>query len=190
MRAFPQELRSCGASSRDAHARLIGESDSRVVITAEEQVNIVRNELVGDADELTLPVQRVGSVAFIDAWIGWLALGSLGLGALIVVIGVALRPERGEATFALGVFFAALAGALLVLGYLVPLVLLPALSDDPWMGLFSRLATHSRNLTVLLAAGSLAVAVLVVYTTSSRRQRRQGSTPLNMGRYRDDRSWG
>jgi hypothetical protein len=173
----------------DAHRRLIGASDDRVVITAQEQVNIVRNELVGEAASLTLPVQRVGSVAFLDQWLGWIALGSLGLGVLAAIAGTFLRPERGEGTFALGVFFASSAGSLVVFGYLVPLLVLPAFSDDPWMGVFARLANHHRNLTLLVAVACLVVAALIVFGTSSRRERRQHSTPLNVGRYRDERSW-
>ncbi len=173
----------------DAHGRVIGSFDRRVVITAQEQVNIVRNELVGEANPLTLPVQRVSSMAFLHDWLGWVALGALALAVLITIAGVFLRPERGEGTFALGVFFAATAGSLLVFGYLVPLLLLPAFSDDPWMGVFPRLANHHRNVTLLLAVASLVVAALIVFGTSSRRERRQHSTPLNVGRYRDDRSW-
>lgn len=173
----------------DAHGRLIGTFDRRVVITAQEQVNIVRNELVGEADPLTLPVQRVGSMAFLEAWLGWFALAFLGLGALVGLAGILLRPERGEGTFAFGVLLAASAVSLLVFGYLVPLVVLPGFSDDPWMGVFPRLANHHRNLTLLLAVVSLVIAAAVVFGTSSRRERRQHSTPLNVGRYRDERSW-
>ncbi len=173
----------------DAHGRLIGTFDRRVTIDAEEQVTIVRNELVGEESAITLPVQRVGSMAFLHDWLGWFALGTLALAALITIAAVFLRPERGEGTFALGVFFAATAGSLLVFGYLVPLLLLPAFSDDPWMGVFARLANHHRNLTLLLAVASLVIAALIVFGTSSRRERRQHSTPLNVGRYRDERSW-
>lgn len=173
----------------DAHSRLIGASADRVVISAQEQVSIVRNELVGEVAPLTLPVQRVGSMAFLDGWLGWIALGSLGFGVLIAIAGTFLRPERGEGTFALGVFFAGTAGSLVVFGYLVPLVVLPAFSDDPWMGVFARLANHHRNVTLLLAVACFVVAALIVFGTSSRRERRQHSTPLNVGRYRDERSW-
>jgi hypothetical protein len=174
---------------RDAHGSVIGSFDGRVVITAQEQVNIVRNELVGEATSLTLPVQRVGSMALFADWLGWIAVGALALGALIAIAGVVLRPERGEGTFALGVLFAATAGSLVIFGYLVPLLALPALSNDPWMGVFPRLANHHRNLTLLLAVASFVVAALIVFGTSSRRERRQHSTPLNVGRYRDERSW-
>ncbi len=151
----------------DAHGRLIGSFDDRVMITAQEQVNMVRNELVGEASSLTLPVQEVGSIAFIADWLTWVAVGALGLGVVLALAGILLRPERGEGTFALGVLFACTAGSLVIFGYLVPLLVLPTFADDPWMGVFSRLANHHR----------------------SRRERRQHSTPLNVGRYRDERSW-
>lgn len=173
----------------EAHARLIGASDERVSITAQEQVNMVRNELVGEADPLTLPVQRVGSVAFLDAWLGWFSVACLALALLALIAGVFLHPERGEATFALGAFFASLAGSLFTFGYLVPLLVLPAFSNDPWMGVFPRLANHHRNLTLMLMVIALVIAALIVFGTSSRRERRQHSTPLNVGRYRDERSW-
>ena len=173
----------------DAHGRLIGIFDGRVSINAEEQVNFVRNELVGEASPITLPVQRVGSMAFLHDWLTWFALGTLVLGVMVAIVAMFLRPERGEGTFALGVSFASTAGSLVVFGYLIPLLILPAFSDDPWMGVFPRLANHDRNMTLLLAVGCLVVAALIVFGTSSRRQRRQRSTPLNVGRYRDDRSW-
>jgi hypothetical protein len=116
---------------RDAHGSVIGSFDGRVVITAQEQVNIVRNELVGEATSLTLPVQRVGSMALFADWLGWIAVGALALGAVIAIAGVVLRPERGEGTFALGVLFAATAGSLVIFGYLVPLLVLPALLRRP-----------------------------------------------------------
>ena len=84
----------------DAHARLIGQNEELVLITADEQVTIVRNELVGEADSLTLPVQRVGSLAFLDEWLGWFAIGTAVLGVVFLLGGVILRPERGEGTFA------------------------------------------------------------------------------------------
>lgn len=173
----------------DGHARVIGERDDPVTIDAETQVQIVRDELVGEADPLTVPVDTVGSMQFLDQWLARFALACFGIGMLAILAGVILRPERGETSFAVGVGFAALAGSLLVFGYLVPLVVLPMFSDDIWMGVFPGLANHMRNMTLLLAVVSLGIAALVVFGTNSRRQRRQHSTPLNVGRYRDARSW-
>lgn len=173
----------------DGHARLIGASDERVVITADEQVTIVRDERVGNEDSITLPVQRVGSLAFLDQWLAWAALALGALGLLFVLVGIIMRPERGEGTFALVVGLASTAGSLFTFGYLVPLAVLPALSEETWMGVFPRLANHHRNLTLLLAIIGLVAAAVTLFGTSNRRQRRQGSVPLNVTRYRDDRSW-
>lgn len=172
----------------DGHARVIGERDDAVRISAEEQVQIVRDERVGEEDPLTLPIREVGPVAFLNRSLGWIALACAGLALLTLLVGVFLRPERGEGTFALGVALASTAGALILFGFLIPLSL-PALSDDPWMAVFGRLAQHHRNRTMLLALLAVAIGAVVVYGTSSRRQRRQHSTPLNVGRYREDRSW-
>ena len=174
---------------RDAHARVIGANSDAVLITAEEQVVIVRDERVGEMPALRVPVQEVSSATFIDTAAGWVSIVGLALGVLLLLIGVVLRPERGEGTFALGVGLATLAGALLVFGYLVPLALLPALSDDTWMGVFPRLASHHRNFTLLLAVVALVLSAVVLFGTSSRRQRRQHSTPLNVGRYREEHRW-
>jgi hypothetical protein len=173
----------------EGHRRVLGDTDDLVLITAEEQVSIVRDERVGEEPPLTLPVQRVGSVAFLDEWMGWFAIAAAGLGLLLLLAGVILRPERGEGVFALGIGLASLAGSLFLFGFLVPLAVLPALSDDPWMGVFARLAVHHRNLTLLLMVVALIGAGLVAFSTSSRHHRRQRSMPLNVARYRDDRSW-
>lgn len=173
----------------EGHALLIGEFDGPVRIDAEEQVSIVRDERVGDEDPITVPVQRVGSMSFLDTWLKWFAVACGGVSLLTLLAGIILRPERGEGTFALGTAFASTAVSLFGFGFLVPLVALPVFADDPWMGVFPQLAKHHRNITVLMAVLALAIAALIVFGTSSRRERRQHSTPLNVGRYRDDRSW-
>lgn len=169
-----------------AHAKLIGQYDEAVLITAGEQVTIVRDERVGLMPPITLPVQEVGTLSTINSGAGWLTLGSLALGFLALVIGVILRPERGEGRFALGVALAALAGLLVIFGYLVPLFALPTLSDSTWMGVFPRLANHSRNMTLAFAVVALAIGALITLSTSRGRERHQRSTPLSVGRYR---SW-
>jgi hypothetical protein len=171
------------------HSRLIGASDELVLVTAEEQVSMVRDELVGEADPLPLPVTRVGALAVLDDWLGWVALGTAGAGLLALLAGIVMRPERGEGVFAFGVGLAAVGVALFFFGFLVPLSMLGPLSDDPWMGVFPALAAERRNITLLLMVVALIGAGLVAFSAGNRRIRRQRSTPLNVTRYRDDRSW-
>jgi hypothetical protein len=172
-----------------AHQRLIGDRGEPVRINAEQQVQIVRDERVGEMDPITLPVQEVGALSVIDAIAGWIALGGALLGLLLLVAAVIIRPERGEFTLALAIGLAALAVSILLLGYVVPATMLPALSDSNWMGVFPRLANDSLLATIGIAVGALVLAAAITLGTSSLRQRRQWSTPLSVGRYRDDRSW-
>jgi cytochrome c biogenesis protein CcdA len=173
----------------EAHARLIGERDDPVRISGPQQVLIVRDELVALQQPVTLPVQEVGSVALVNSAVGWISTISAILGALSLVVGMILRPERGEFTLALGIGLASLGVSMIVLGYLVPFALLPAFSGTTWTGVFSRLANHWRTVTFGIGLIAIVLAGLVMFGTTSLRQRRQWSTPLAVGRYREDRSW-
>jgi hypothetical protein len=138
---------------------------------------------------VTVPVQEVGVLAVIDTLAGWTALVCGALGIFALLAGIIMRPERGEATFAVAVGFGSLAALLVVLGYLVPLLVLPALSESTWMGVFPELANHNRAMTLGLAIVSAVVAAGVLFATGSLRQRRQSSTPLAVGRYREQHRW-
>lgn len=172
-----------------AHSRVIGERSEPVVITAAEQVTIVRNEIVALEPEIALPVQKVDSIAIAKTLVTWTSLLAAGFGAVLLVAGLITRPERGEFSFAVSVGFASLTVLVILFGYLIPLGPLGALSDATWTGVFPRLAIKSRNATLLIAVTSAAIAVATFVGTSSLRHRRQRSTPLSVGRYREQHSW-
>ena len=173
----------------DAHARLIGQLDEPVRISGPEQAQIVRDERVAVSPPITLPVQPVSALEVVDTLLGWTALASLAVGFVALVAGFVFRPERGEGTFAVSMFFVATGVMLVLFGYLVPLAVLPALSDGTWMGVFPSLANENRTITFGAAIAFVAVGGAIHYLTASRRQRRQGSTPLSMGRYREQHRW-
>ena len=68
-------------------------------------------------------------------------------------------PERDPQDVGFGMMFLVIIAPAFVFGYLVPLAVLPALSDDVWMGVFPRLAAHHRNVTLILAAAALVLAL-------------------------------
>lgn len=173
----------------DAHARLIGESNTPVIITATEQYTIVRDERAALSPDLTLPVPEVGGVSLVNTVTWWLMMISAAGGLLLLIIGFVTRPERGEFTFAIAVGLGALSLLIVFFGYLIPVGPLTSLSDNAWIGVFPQLANRARNTTLLLAAMSAAVAGSVLLGTSGLRQRRQRSTPLSVGRYREQHSW-
>ncbi len=173
----------------DAHARLIGDNNEPVIISALEQYTIVRDERAALASDITLPVPEVGGVSSVNSLTWWLMVVSAAGGLLLLIVGVVTRPERGELTFAIAVGMGTLSVLIVLFGYLIPVGPLTSFSDNTWMGVFPRLANRSRNTTLLLALMSAAIAGSVLLGTSGLRQRRQRSTPLSVGRYREQHSW-
>lgn len=173
----------------DAHATVIGDRDAPVIITPNEQVQIVRTERAAVLPPITLPVQRVGAMAIIASVTTWVWLISFGLAVLSLLVGLVLRPERGEFAFAFGVGSATTGVLLFTIGYLVPAFVFPSVSDDIWMGVFSQLAKHRQSVTWIGALAFVATGAAAVLLTGNSRQRRQRSTPLATSRYREQRRW-
>ncbi|WP_040495300.1 hypothetical protein [Ilumatobacter nonamiensis] len=172
-----------------AHDKLIGGTEEPVVITPSEQVQITRTERAAVLPAITLPVQRVAAFDVLASITRWTTLVSLGLALLTLLLGVILRPERGEFMFALGTGLMATGVGLILFGYLIPTFVFPLISDDIWVGLFPSLATHRVTLTLAGGLGSIVLGAAVILFTGGRRQRRQRSTPLAATRYREQRSW-
>lgn len=187
-RAMAAEMRRFVA---EAHRVLIGEADddAEVEIQPAEQVQIVRNENVALLPPIRVPVAEVGSVAGVNTIVGWTWIAAGGAGIVLTLLGLVVRPERGEFAFAFGAGCAATGIMVMLSGYVAPAALLPVLSDDTWMGVFPRLATKNRNTTLIGTAAFLVVGVLATFGTTGLRQRRQHSTPLAAARYREQQRW-
>lgn len=173
----------------DAHARLIGDREEPVDITADEQVHITRTERAAVLPAIRVPVERVGAMAIIATVTTWTWLIGFGLALLTLLVGIILRPERGEFSFAFGVGCALTGALVFVMGFLVPAFVFPSISDDTWMGVFPQLAKHRQSATFLGAIAFIVAGAASVLLTGNSRQRRQRSTPLATTRYREQRRW-
>lgn len=174
----------------DAHARVIGDRDEPVTITAEVQVEMVRHEGVALMPPITLPVEEVGSVSVTKTIVGWTWVISLGLAVVLTLLGLFVRPEAGEFVFALGAGLMATGVSLVFFGWLVPATMLGALSADLWTNVFSRLAADARTFTFVSAFILIAIGAAILFGTGGLRTRRSSSTPLAATRYRSEqRGW-
>lgn len=173
----------------EAHSVVIGDSDGPVEILPSEQVQIVRDENVALMPPITLPVNEVGSISFIKTIVGWTWLLAGGAAIISMLLGLFLRPERGEFAFAFGLGCVTTGVMLVIMGYIVPAAMLPALSEDTWMAVFPRLAAKNLNMTLLGALAFIGVGALATFATTGLRSRRQGSTPLAASRYREQQRW-
>ena len=173
----------------DAHARAIGNHDDPVRISGAQMVEIVRSQAVGDLPPVTLPVSEVSTLRFLANVLGWVAGVTAIIGAVAFLLGVIVRPEKGEVARGFGELCLALATSLVVFGLLVPIFVLPAINDTTWMAAVPRLAIRTMPLVLGAAIVLVALGLFVVLKAMSSGRRKQWSTPLAVGRYREDRSW-
>ena len=174
---------------RDAHRRVIGQRDLAVRISGAQMVEVVRDQRVVDVPPVTLPVPRVGTLDLLRHILTWLVPILAGIGVLLTILAFITRPEKGEVIRALGEFALALAVCVLVFGYALPVQIVPAIDDNTWTRAVPQLA--SRALPVALGATVVfAVAgIILIMSSLGTGRRKQWSTPLAVGRYREDRSW-
>lgn len=174
----------------DAHARVIGDFDEPVTIPAATQVQMVRHEGVSLVPPITVPVEEVGSLAFVNTVVGWTWIVTLGLGIVVGLLGLFVRPERGEFVFALGIGAMSTGVSIVFFGWLIPATALGALSEDLWTNVFPRLAANSRTFTFVTAFVLIVIGVILAFGTGALKPRRASSTPLAATRYRSEpRGW-
>ena len=174
----------------DSHAHLIGEQTEPVQITAQQMVQIVRNEAVGNLPPITLPVPKVAALdvlrRILDLLVPIAAVAAIGL----AIVGFSTHPERGVLFRSLGFGLILLAVLVTVLGYLVPRFAVPALSDSAWARVPAQLADDSLSLIIavdlLLIGGGLALLA----GSGMLQRRRRWSSPVSTYRYSEERRWG
>jgi hypothetical protein len=174
----------------DSHAHLIGEQTEPVQITAQQMVQIVRNEAVGNLPPITLPVPKVTALdvlrRILDLLVPIAAVAAIGL----AIVGFTTHPERGVLFRSLGFGLLLLAVLVTVLGYLIPRFAVPALNDSAWARVPAQLADDSLPLIIavdlLLIGGGLALLA----GSGMLQRRRRWSSPVSTYRYSEERRWG
>jgi hypothetical protein len=174
---------------RDAHAKLIGDTDEDPTITSAQIVQIVRNEAAAGLNPITIPVPRVAALAIAKDITSWL-VPILALAALaFLVLCFLAHPERAALIRTLGLGLLVLAALILLFAYVIPKLVPTLLTDSVYARIPPRLADQALPLTIgavlVLTGGGLAL-----FVASSRMGRsRRWSTPVSTYRYREERNW-
>jgi hypothetical protein len=173
----------------DAHARVIG-SGGPVQITGPQMVDIVRDQRAAALPAVTLPVETVGILDTTRTILQWLVPIAAVIGLAAAVLGVLAHPERAEAIFGIGVFCILAAVLAMALGYVVPMFLLPVLSDNVWIDVIPAMASDQLT-TVAAMSCALAVVgvVLIIASAGFRRRKTSWSSPVRVTRYSEQRRW-
>jgi hypothetical protein len=172
-----------------AHAVMIGEANPPVQITPQQLVEVLRDERAAALPAVTLPIEKVTVLSLMRQTLRWL-VPIAGLAALVLLLlGFAAHPDRPELMKSLSYMLLAFAAFLVVIGYLVPVFLLPKLTKNVWVAAAPRLARDSLPLLASGVAVLVGAAGLCFALAGSTRHRDRWSQPVHRNRHEADRRW-
>jgi hypothetical protein len=173
----------------DSHARLIGARDEPVQITGQQLVQIVRDERAANVPPVLLPVEEVAALRLARVSLDWTVPIIAIAGGVALLIGLVAHPRKADAVFGIGMFCLFAAVAALLLGWVLPVYGVPAISDSPWLLIISAVADHNRTFIMLVAAALVIGGLGLMMASASARRRRLWSTPVSTNRYSDQHRW-
>lgn len=170
------------------HARVIGLREQPVRIGPRLLVEATRDERVALLPAVTLPIEKITPISIIRESTDWLIPIAAIAGAVLMLIGLVVHPVRADALFGLGSLFVFVGLMLVLVAYVVPVALVPALDDSTWTAAIPIIAKENAN-TLFLGAGGLVLGGLAVIIGSAAiGRRRTWRTPVSTSRY-DQRHW-
>jgi hypothetical protein len=173
----------------DAHAKLIGAREEPVQITTAQLVQLTLNEQVGGLPPIELPVEEVAVLDTIRRALGWAVPIAAAIGAVALLLGLIAHPRKADAVFGIGMF-CIIAGVLtIVLGYVVPVHLFPALTDNVWAPAIPAIAEYALPLVIVVSVVLVAVGLALMIGAASARRRKLWSSPVTINRYGDQHRW-
>jgi hypothetical protein len=173
----------------DSHARLIGVRDEPVQITGDQLVPIVRDQRAAALPPVTLPVAELRALSATRVVLGWFVPIAAIAGAVALLLGLVAHPRKSDAVFGIGMFCIFAAVAAVLLGFVIPTFLVPAISDEMWTAVIP--AVVKRSLPFVLGAAVVLIAggTGLILGSAAVRRRRAWSTPVSVNRYTDQRRW-
>ncbi len=185
------EIRATLASLlAQTQARLIGARDEPVQLTGPQLVPIVRDERVATMPPVTVPVERITALNVVRIGLRWFVPVAAIAGAVALLLGLVAHPRRSDAVFGIGMFCLFAAGAVVILGYLLPTFVAPELSDVVWLELMPAIARTTLPIILATAAGLLVAAfALMMISSAIDRRRRSWDKPIAVHGQSDQRRW-
>ena len=173
----------------DSHARLVGLREEPVQITGPQLAEIVRDQRAAVLPPITVPVEEVGVLSTIRTTLEWAVPIAALVAVVALLIGFVAHPRKADAIFGIGIFCIVAGLAVVVLGYVVPAFLFPALDDSTWGAIIPAVAGHYMPFVVVAAAILVIAGLTLMLAAAAARRRRAWSAPIAINRYADQRRW-
>ena len=168
----------------DAHARIIGLSDAPVRITPEQMVQLVSDERAAVVRPIRLPINEVQPVSIVRESVHWVIPVGAAIGGLALLLGLVMHPAKADAIIGIGALLIFLGLMAVLVGYVVPVSLVPALSNNTWVAAVPELAKANSTFLFSAAAGLVAAGIAFVGGAALWRRRRGWDAPVDTRHWR------
>lgn len=153
-----------------AHRRVIGESTAPVTITTQQLVGMF-GSAAENLDPVEIPVPVVTPVSWLDRTLESTVPMALTIAIVAGVLSFLVDSDKAASLRGLGIGLLLVAGVLMVLGYLVPVYVVPNTTSSPWVEVVPQIARDHLQLLggiALLTVGA-GLAALTGAATLNRR---------------------
>jgi hypothetical protein len=138
-----------------SHAVIIGEAEGPVTITPQQLAELLGDERALLLPPIALPVTTIEPIDWLrqvlDATVVWAFV----LAVVLALLALTIHPRRDRMVRRWGLGLIVLAAIVMVVGYVLPVVVLPTLTTSPWVQAIPELAQSQLG---LLAGASLVCA--------------------------------
>ncbi len=166
-----------------------GSDVDSAVIVQRAHLRIIRDERAYEAEAATVPVPVIGTLKTFHTAAGWIFRIAGGIGLLTLLAGLITRPYRSEIVRAIAELLMSIGIWMVVLGYAVPVHVVPAIDNNTWTGLAPRLALRVAPTTIGAAIVLVFGGLALLLASLSGGRRRQWSSPIPAMQNRDQHRW-
>ena len=173
----------------DAHGTLIGTRPGPVQITGAQLVELTHDQSSATCHPWPCPSARSPCCRRPEPSLDWAVPIAAIAGAAFLLLGLLAHPRKSDAVFGIGMFCIIAGVAVFVIGYVVPVFLVPALNDDVWTGVIPAVAADSLPIVLAAAVVLCAGGLVMMFAAAAARRNRSWSSPVPVHRYGDQHRW-
>jgi hypothetical protein len=139
-----------------AHAKVIGQSSAPVVITTQQLVSMFGSAAAG-LQPVEIPVPEVKPLSWLQDTLDSTVPMAVTVAIIAAVLSFLVDSDKAASLRGMGIGLLLIAAALVVLGYVLPVLAAPHLTSSPWVDAVPEIAKEQLNLLggiALLTAGA------------------------------------
>ncbi len=153
-----------------AHRRVIGESTAPVTISTKQLVSMF-GPAAADLQPIVIPVPEVTPISWLDQTLESTVPMAVTVAIVSGVLSFLVDSDKAASLRGLGIGLLIVAGVLMVLGYLVPVYVVPNTTSSPWVNVVPQIAREHLQVLggVALVTAGAGLAALTGAATLNRR---------------------